>query len=319
VEKGSHGILAYGYDPTDQLYGGFAPIPPALESKWGAVLGAPGDHDVARSDHAWMPSAGAQYQIDSERMLYFSYTKGFKAGGINAQNGLGVPSTEQYGPEHVNAYELGFKSKWFNDKLLLNLDVFRSDYQGLQVDEKLFHPESQNYSSEVGNAGIARSQGVEFESQWVITKDFRVSANVTYLDSYYVSFPNASPTTSAQFNGQQFSDLSGQATQYAPRWSGSLSARYTLLLPGGFQFITQVSPYVTSRYYVQSGDPYYIVDGYTRLDGRFSLESPDGHWALDFIGKNLTDRIIATGWGSSFNLVSKQEPRNVAAQLRYHF
>jgi len=28
--------------------------------------------------------------------------------------------------------------------------------------------------------------------------------------------------------------------------------------------------------------------GYLRIDGRISLESPDGHWALDVIGKNLT-------------------------------
>jgi len=319
VQKDSYGTLDYGYDPTNQLYGGFAPIPADLESKWGVVLGAPGDHNLAISDHAWMPSAGAQFQIDPERMLYFSYTKGFKAGGINAQNGLGVPSTEEYGPEHVNAYELGLKSKWFNDKLLLNLDVFRSNYQGLQVDESLYHPESNVYSAEVGNAGSARSQGVELESQWVVTKEFRLSTNITYLDSYYVSFPDASPTTLAQFEGLHVSDLSGQATQYAPRWSGSLNARYTLFLPGGFQFITQVSPYFSSRYYVQSGDPFYIVDAYTRLDGRFSLESPDGHWGLDVIGKNLTDRIITTGWGGSFNLESKQEPRNVAAQVRYHF
>jgi iron complex outermembrane recepter protein len=319
VQKDSDGTVAYGYDPTNQLYGGFAPIPSALESLWGVVLGPPGEHGLSRSDHAWMPSAGAQYQIDSDRMLYFSYTRGFKSGGINAQNGLGIPSTEEYGPEHVNAYELGLKSKWFNDRLLINLDVFRSDYQGLQVDESLFHPESNVYTAEVGNAGSARSQGVELESQWVITKEFRVSANVTYLDSYYVSFPDASATTLALFNGVQVSDLSGQATQYAPRWSGSLNARYTLFLPGGFQFITQASPYFSSRYFIQSGDPFYIVDAYTRLDGRVSLESPDGHWAVDIIGKNLTDRIITTGWGGSFNLESKQEPRNVAVQVRYHF
>jgi len=53
-----------------------------------------------------------------------------------------------------------------------------------------------------------------------------------------------------------------------------------------------------------------------RLDGRLSLEQPGGRWALDLIGKNLTDRIIAD---FSYSGASKEQPRNVAVQFRVKF
>jgi hypothetical protein len=59
------------------------------------------------------------------------------------------------------------------------------------------------------------------------------------------------------------------------------------------------------------------VNAYTRLDGRLTFESPGGRWAIDLIGKNLTDRIIVVLPG--IPTAAKEEPRNGAVQFRYHF
>ena len=60
---------------------------------------------------------------------------------------------------------------------------------------------------------------------------------------------------------------------------------------------------------------------YTRLDARASVETPDGRWGFDLIGKNLTNATIAnfgitapSSLGSVFK--SKEEPISVAAQIR---
>jgi hypothetical protein len=55
------------------------------------------------------------------------------------------------------------------------------------------------------------------------------------------------------------------------------------------------------------------------LDARIGLESPDHQWAVDLIGKNLTDRIIVTNAQQSIYELTKQQPRNVAIQIRYNF
>jgi len=50
-----------------------------------------------------------------------------------------------------------------------------------------------------------------------------------------------------------------------------------------------------------------------RLDGRVALETRDGRWAIDLIGKNLTDRVIAT------SVNTKELPRALAVQFRYRY
>jgi hypothetical protein len=120
-------------------------------------------------------------------------------------------------------------------------------------------------------------------------------------------FPNPVPATA---------DLSGQLTQYAPRWSAALIASYSKLLPGSYKFTTQVRPYYSSSY--NDTDPYVPALGnYVRLDAGLSLENPGGHWGIDLIGKNLTDRVIFAS--SSVITARKEQPRNVAVQFRYHY
>jgi len=140
----------------------------------------------------------------------------------------------------VNAYELGLKSKWFDDTVLLNLDVFRSDYQGLQVTAVLFQPVSNVFAPVIRNAAVSRSQGVELETQWAATRNLRLSANITYLESFYVSFPNASPPILQQYCTTNYvlpycsiypkpvrilpiSPVKPRHTR--PRWSGSVTGQ----------------------------------------------------------------------------------------------
>jgi outer membrane receptor protein involved in Fe transport len=331
VTKDIVGDAHYGVNTGP--YTGFVQDPPVPEQLAGAILQRPPgeSQNLSQTERALMPSARIQYQISPGAMGYFSYSRGFKAGGFDGQS-LTLTNFE-YGPEHVNAYELGLKSTWFDDTVLLNVDVFRSDYTGLQVESAVYQPQLNGYVVYVANAAISRSQGLEFEGQWAVSKNFRLSANVTYLESYYVNYPGAAapdlqsycgtltqPALSAtpqcaafSFPVPTYTNLAGQPTLYSPKWSASAAARYIVPLPGDFKFSSQLSPYYTSSYNPDAGGLYRPLGNYVRLDGRLTLETPDGRWALDVIGKNLTDRVILT------TLNTKEEPRNVAVQVRFHW
>jgi outer membrane receptor protein involved in Fe transport len=336
VVKEASGSDLYG--TTNQIYGGFTSIPPAISSLWQLLsfqgVGGPSP-PVSNTYHGVTPSAGIQYQFNPEAMAYFSYHKGFKAGGFNGQQLVAYPSLAAYGPEHVDAYELGFKSKWINDTLLVNVDLFRSDYKDLQVSQPFYVPELNTYEDKVTNAAASRAQGIELEAQWAATHELRFSANVTYLDSTYTSFPDSSPPVlqnSCASNYvvpgcSQFSrpvsptaNITGQSTPYSPKWSESLTASYALALPANYSLTTRLSPYISSAYYsdgANGDDPFYRVGGYMRLDASMTLEVPSGRWAVDLIGKNLTDHIIVST--TSLNQAAKEEPLNVAVQLRAKF
>ena len=132
-----------------------------------------------------------------------------------------------------------------------------------------------------------------------------------------MSYPNAGSTIVQLFNGIQVQDLSGRPTEFAPRWNGSVYATYTAMLGSDYRLTTQLSPYFSSSYYLHdSDDPFFEQGSYIRLDARLSLEKPDSRWAVDLIGRNLTDRNILAALGS-FYTASKQQPRTVAVQARF--
>jgi iron complex outermembrane receptor protein len=269
-----------------------------------------------------MPSIKVQYKIDPSAMGYLSYAGGFKAGGFNGADNTGVASNLAYGPEHVNAYEAGIKSTWLDNRVLVNFDVFLSDYTDLQVSTNLATPEG-TFVSLVKNAASSRSQGAELEAQWVVSRQLRLTAEVTYLDAYYISYPNVSATQLQQLHGLSTQDLSGQPTEFAPKWSGNVSGTYTMALPSDYTFTTEITGLFSSPYFLSgTDDPTVQQSSYQRLDARLSLESTGGRWAFDVIGKNLTDQTIQT-FAAPYTLspgsvyATKQSTRSLAAQVRF--
>jgi outer membrane receptor protein involved in Fe transport len=280
-------------------------------------------------------------------MLYATYARGFLAGvptnvGYVPPNS-GIP-TPPILPERVNAYEVGFKSNLFEDHLRLNLDVFRSNYTNLQVANFLIG--ANGPVSEITNAGSSRTQGVELSGEWVLS-GFRFQTAVTYLNARYLSYPNVTLTAAETYchttaptaaackqefpNGvPALQDLSGRPTSFAPTWSGSVTTSYTAALPRGYHFITEADVNATTNYFYGNGgtdDPEQMQPGYARLDGRLTLEGPNGHWAVDVILKNLTDKIIIFGGAGGTSLPASNgstllqidQPRNVAVQARYQW
>jgi iron complex outermembrane recepter protein len=351
VSAGVRGSWVYKSQNTNNFYGtatesfgGIVPLPAGLQALPAAVLGAQSSSSASRSDSDWIPSAKIQYTLAPAVMAYFSYANGFKAGVPSGGTVGGIPAPP-IAPEHVNAYEAGLKSEWFDHRVLLNADVFRSDYRDLQVSTGIF-TSAGAFVPLTQNAATSRSQGVELEGQWVMSSDFRLSTNVTYLDSHYIRYPNVTLTSLQSFCRSnaavpdcavQFpagvpaaQDLSGRPTGFAPRVSGSLTATYSTALPKDYKLTTEASALFSSSYfYANNGtdDDLLNQSGYARLDTRVSLETPDRRWAFDVIGKNLTDKIIIAGGtgGTSLpsslgsTLLRKEEPRNFAFQVRYHW
>lgn len=327
VKKSYQSNLYYG--TGEAPYGDIVPFPTAqagLASTFAnaAGLGVSSSLSGYRDDRGLMPSAQIQYSAAPDVMTYFSYAKGFKAGGFNGNDVSGIAANLPFATEHVNAYEVGLKSEWLDRRLLLNLDVFRSDYTNLQVTTNIASATGAIVSL-VRNAGSARSQGVEFECQWAVARNFRLATNITYDSAHYVSYPNVSPTQLQQQLGQKVQDLSGRPTEYGPDWSGTVTAGYTANLPRNFRLMSSVSGILSSSYFLTGNDDETVQQGaYVRLDVRMSLETADGRWALDVIGKNLTSQDIRTFgiiWPTSLGStwLQKEEPRNVAVQVRFHW
>jgi iron complex outermembrane receptor protein len=342
--RGSHvkkeGNLFNAYGTYSGLFAsqGFVPDPLPIQQFIGQIFGALGNVNLGRADQALMPSAGIQYHLDSDKMLYLTYSRGFKAGGFNAQPS-GPLANLTYGPEHVNAYELGIKSEWLDGHALANFDVFRSDYKGLQQQINVALPGNDFNTQFVANVAGEVSEGAELELQWAPISELRFSGNLTYLHAYYSRYPDAPQTALQSFCATSNTggtiaacnaafpnpvapnyDLTGRTPQFAPRWSASISADYIATLGNGYRLTTELAPYITSDYYSYSlypDLPGLNNPGYVRVDGRLGFEKEGSGWSVDLIGKNLTDHTIPVFVALGF--ASKEPPRSVAIQLRYKY
>lgn len=341
VDKSSTWNQFFATATAGQGYGGLVPLPDSVAPVGAALgsafgLGDVGTRTGSRNDHAWMPSARVEYKLNPDALLYTSYARGFLAGGFNGA-GTGADGNEPFDPEYVDAYEIGFKSEWFDRSLLVNLAVFHSEYTDLQVTISETTPTG-GFINQTRNAATSISKGAELETHWQASDNFGLTASVTYLDAYYSEWLNSGPTQLERFCrdnaansycagrfpggiGPQV-DRSGTQRTYAPTWSGNLAGSYTFHLQGDYKFTTELSAYYSDDYYPNVLDEFDF--GYTRLDGRLSFQTPNGRWAIDVIGKNLTDKIIPVVFAgqpatTGSQTLQKQQPRNFAVQFRHNW
>ena len=77
--------------------------------------------------------AVVDYKITEENLVYASYSRGYKSGGINPplSPGSGVPVT--FSPEFIDSFEVGSKNTFLDGRLRLNVAAFYYKYKGLQI------------------------------------------------------------------------------------------------------------------------------------------------------------------------------------------
>jgi outer membrane receptor protein involved in Fe transport len=73
------------------------------------------------------------FQITDQNLLYASYSRGYKSGGINPPLPPGFNVPLSFGPETVNAFEIGSKNTFLDGTVRLNLTAFYYQYKQLQL------------------------------------------------------------------------------------------------------------------------------------------------------------------------------------------
>lgn len=104
---------------------------------WNSFTGTYGgigtfSNDLARTWDAFTYDVTPSWQINRDHLLYFKFSHGVKSGGFNTAATLPI-ALAAVNPERLNAFELGYKSTWFDGKLTFNATYFHYDYRDIQV------------------------------------------------------------------------------------------------------------------------------------------------------------------------------------------
>src|SRR6185437_12892623 len=156
---------------------------------------------VASTDRPLTPKFAATYLFTENDLVYASATKGFRAGGGNAQVTQSVCQTglDQFGitandipkafhPDTVWSYELGGKFRLLDNKLQINGSIYQIDWSQIQV--TLTIPGCG--LTFVQNGGRAQSRGFEFQSQYRPIAPLTLGFQLSYTDAKYLD-PVAGP------------------------------------------------------------------------------------------------------------------------------
>ncbi len=139
---------------------------------------------VGQSDQALSGRVALEYKTSLGQLVYGSYTRGFKPGGSNFTFGLegdAAPALVQpsFGPETVNAFEIGIKGDYFDNRIRANLASFYYDYNNLQ-----FQATDPNvFQGGIDTIEASEIYGVEAELQIVMTDHVRFDANIAYVET----------------------------------------------------------------------------------------------------------------------------------------
>lgn len=120
----------------------------------------------------WTGRAVIDYAITPDNLIYASYSRGYKSGGINPPLSPIFSVPESFKPEFVNAFEVGSKNTF--GKLQLNVTGFYYNYKDLQLSRIVAR-------TSVNDNVSAHIYGLEAEAILHPTPELTLNMNASYL------------------------------------------------------------------------------------------------------------------------------------------
>jgi iron complex outermembrane receptor protein len=221
-----------------------------------------------RKDDALTGQVALSWAVAEGQNVYASYARGFKAGGLNHdQQGLDATAVISGGPvgdgvewkpEEVDAFEIGHKGQFLDDRLTLNTAIFYMDIKDFQLNTFT------GTGFIVGNPGDAESTGVEVEANWLASEYLTLIGGVTWADAKYKD---------------NVPDLAGKNLTHAPKWQSSVAAYIDVPVGGNGSVFSNINWSWRDKHNTGSDlDPEKAVKAYSLWNGQLGYRTADQRW-----------------------------------------
>jgi len=280
-----------------------------------------------RTDNKFIYRAGVRYHFTDDMMAYFTTSTGFRSGGLSPRAQDPDILARGYAPEKLTNYEVGLRTKLWDNRLIFNLTGFHMIYKDMQIE--LTYPSVLTGTQlALDNAGGAKLNGVEMEFEAAVTDWWRVSGNAGYLDSKYTELfvdLYGSPTLAPP------QDETDKKLRRAPKWTWSLTS--DISFPVGDGKVSWRASYNWRDTYEATitNYPGSNIKSFGILDSSISYEL--NNWRASIYGRNLTNedawthnyvvngnRPGSTPYpGTFWRFAQVRAPREIGVELLYSF
>ena len=225
---------------------------------------------------------GIDFDVTDDIFSYFSFSEGFKSGGwttrllvpeVDIVDGAPVPGDAPgFDEEKADAFEVGIKSRFLNNRVQLNVAAFFTDYTNIQITVQ------RGVSPTFENGGSAEVKGFEAEFQAYVTDNFIFTGSVGFLDAKYTKLPAETLLT-----------LDNKFVN-TPKFSLHLGGDYTIEL-GNMGSVTLHADYSHNSRVENDNvnNPLFSQPSVDLVNASAVYEASNGRWQLIFGGRNITN------------------------------
>jgi iron complex outermembrane receptor protein len=264
------------------------------------------------------------YRIDDDRMVYFTWSEGFRNGGANPVRPSSILPLE-FSSDTLTNWELGAKTEWLDNRLRLNVAAYHMSWDDFAV--QIEDPQPGVFQLGFVNLPTAEIDGIEAEFTYVVNDAWQIDATLGYNDA---QIAEATVLTLVDDDGNEFSRPveEGARLPLTPEWSGALGiewrGRGQLMNAQPFArvdlaYVGEVVSNLEGFESVVGQAGVATLPGYETGDFRIGLEGE--RWTGSLFVDNFWDERAVTfrsnRWAAPRESIIR--PRTFGLQMRYRF
>ena len=286
------------------------------------------------------------HYLNDSVMLFASVAKGTKPGGVNGDIDVN-PEFFTYDQEELVAYEFGWKTSWFDDRVIVNGAIFLNDNTEKHANNRDFTSKSGTPRSYIDNIGKTQSSGLELQVAAVIAAGWTANLNYAFTETEikeYINLTGAgveSPgvlddlgaTTRQELADAKRayalldpdSDQSGNELPFTPKHNLTLNTTYEWALSDNYDAFVRVDYRMQSERWVSTNN-LVRLDNYSIWDLKFGIQ--DEQMEVTFFVNNvdnddtITNAVTFVNFASGFSnmlVAYPAEKRTAGVRVNYDF
>ena len=254
-----------------------------------------------------------KYEMNNKTNFFATFSKGFKAGGVNQQPFLALIN-RPFGPEFLYNYEIGLKNKTSKTDTRFTAFLGLRKNQQVSISSQQEDGNPNSFLFYIDNATSGENNGFEFENTFKIFKNLNLTTSIGYLNTHIAEF-------SYQISeNDSISKGGGREAAMSPN-TASL----------GLSFKPRID--ILINFNVSYKGEYYFSDSFNEKSAEysilnFSIGKKFNNFKLTFWGNNILNEKYATR-GFYFGLIppdypeqlfkSYGDPRQLGIKIDYLF
>ena len=221
----------------------------------------------------------SKYEMNNKTNFFATFSKGFKAGGVNQQPFLALIN-RPFGPEFLYNYEIGLKNKTSKTDTRFTAFLGLRKNQQVSISSQQEDGNPNSFLFYIDNATSGENNGFEFENTFKIFKKLNLSTSIGYLNTHIAEF------TYQISENDSISKGGGREAAMSPN-TASL----------GLSFKPRID--ILINFNVSYKGEYYFSDSFNEKSAEysilnFSIGKKFNNFKLTFWGNNILNEKYAT-------------------------